>query len=247
MEYPKASKYPDLAEVYAQCCGPGGLKLAEFIAERLNLTPGMLLLDVGTNWGYQSCFLAKEYGVVAVAIDPSEANISRLKENVRSWDVQENVLGLKTGVPDTPFADDSFSVAYSTTTLEMIRGMHGEDVFRDSLSEIRRVLRPGALFGYGDPMHMPVEIPSDVAPLVEGDWGKCFATLDETLDAFMAAGFEVVESGYAPDAKQWWEEYAQHDQGCKDDPDGDPRTIEVDAGRWVSFGYIIARKPNSPP
>ncbi len=252
MNYPKAAKYPDLDAVYSQCSGPGGLKLAEFIADKIRLTPGMMLLDIGTNWGYQTCFIAKEYGVFAVGIDPGDdpfkqrgaTNVSRLAQNARSWGVQDRILGLQVGVPKTPFADGSFGVAYSTTTFEMIRGSAGEDAYRDCLCEVLRVLRPGGVFGYGDPMHLPVPIPRDLAPLVEGNWADCFATLDETLEAFGAVGFEVIESGYAPDARQWWEEYARHDPGCKANSDGDPRTIEVDAGRWVSFGYVIAGKPS---
>jgi cyclopropane fatty-acyl-phospholipid synthase-like methyltransferase len=251
MEYPKASKYPNLDEVYSQCSGPGGLKLAEFIADKLNLTPGAMLLDIGMNWGYQTCFLAKEYGIFAIGIDPGDdpfkqkgtANVSRLMQNAQAWGVEDRILGLKVGVPDTPFAKHSFPSVYSTTTFEMIRGSSGEDAYRNCLREVLRILRPGGLFGYGDPMHLPVPVPQNLAPLVEGDWADCFATLDETITAFADVGFKVVDSGYAPDAKQWWEEYAQHDPGCKANPDGDPRTIKVDAGRWVSFGYVIARKP----
>jgi hypothetical protein len=35
--YPKADKYPHLETIYAQCSGPGGLKLAEFMAEKMGL------------------------------------------------------------------------------------------------------------------------------------------------------------------------------------------------------------------
>ena len=70
LDYPRANKYPDLETIYSQCGGPGGLKLAEFMAEKMQLQPGKRLLDVGTSRGYQSCFLVKEYGVFVVGIDP---------------------------------------------------------------------------------------------------------------------------------------------------------------------------------
>ena len=73
--YPKAEKYPDLDAVYAQCSGPGGLRLAEFIADKLDLHPGMRLLDIGIYRGYQTCFLAKEYGPFVVAADPCQAPV----------------------------------------------------------------------------------------------------------------------------------------------------------------------------
>lgn len=250
--YPRASKYSDLDTIYAQCSGPGGLKLAEFIAEKMGLLAHTHLLDVGTNRGYQTCFLAKEYGVNVVGIDPwddrdgTQAHIEYLMDNARIWGVEDLVIGLRVGVPDTRFAANTFDFVYSTTTLEMIRGFEGEVRYRECLAEIVRVLKPGGVFGLGEPMHLEVEIPEDLAPLVtsgEDAWANFFATIGETKDACQAVGFEILGAAYAPDARFWWEEYARHDPGCKADLDGERTTIEVDNGRWLSFGYVIARKP----
>lgn len=253
MKYTKSSKYTDLEDIYAQCSGPGGLKLAEFIAEKLLLKPGTRLLDVGTYRGLQTCFLAKEYGVSAVGIDPKENNIRCLAENALSWRVQNQIFALRAAVPDTGFAANSFDASYSTTTFEMIRGLQGEDAYRQCLSEVFRVLRPGGLFGFGEPMHLDVEIPSDLSPIytqgngvgVEG-WGQCFATIHETLDAFRHTGFEIIEADYAPDAWLWWEEYCQYDPDCRSNPEDEAKVIRQDGGRWVSFGYVIAKKPEGP-
>jgi cyclopropane fatty-acyl-phospholipid synthase-like methyltransferase len=253
MEYTKASKYPNLEEVYSQCSGPGGLKLAEFIAEKLMLQSGTRLLDIGTNRGLQTCFLAKEYGVIAVGIDPGQVNVRCLADNALSWGVQNQIFALRAGVPDTGFAANSFDVCYSTTTFEMIRGLQGEDAYRQCLAEVFRILRPEGLLGLGEPTHLDVEIPSDLAPIytqgkgdgVEG-WGQCFATVQETVDAFRATGFEVIQAGYAPDAWRWWEEYCQYDPDCRSNPDDEAKVIRLDAGRWISFGYVIAKKPKEP-
>jgi hypothetical protein len=35
--YPKTDKFPDLDHVYTQCGRPGGLKLTEFMAEKMGL------------------------------------------------------------------------------------------------------------------------------------------------------------------------------------------------------------------
>ncbi|HIJ64602.1 MAG TPA: class I SAM-dependent methyltransferase [Candidatus Hydrogenedentes bacterium] len=258
LTYAKASKYdPDV--VYAHCSGPGGLKVAEFIADRLNLDPGLRLLDVGTFHGYQSCFLAKEYDVVVVGIDPwvdpSDPEgllcVEHLARNARALSVDGSVLPVRAGVPETCFADASFDAAYCTTTLEMIRGSEGEARYRACLAEVCRVLRPGGLLGFGEPMHLDVEMPKDLAPVytkgegadIEG-WAKCFAAIDETTEAFRSVGFEVLEADYAPDAQLWWEEYCQYTPGCKACPDGEEaQTIRSDGGRWLSFGYVIAQKP----
>jgi cyclopropane fatty-acyl-phospholipid synthase-like methyltransferase len=249
--FPKASKYPDLDTIYTQCSGPGGLKLAEFMAEKMNLQANKRLLDVGTNRGLQSCFLAKEYGVFVVGIDPwldrdgHRTHIDYLQENAQAWGVAESVLGVQVGVPDTRFGDNTFDYVYSTTTLEMIRGMDGAAAYQEALAEIYRVLKPGGLFGLGEPMHLDVDIPADLAPLVTGgesSWADCFATIEGTVAACKSVGFEILEADYAPDARLWWQEYAEHDPYCRQDLDGDRRAIQVDDGRWLSFGYVIAKK-----
>ena len=248
----KASKYPDLETVYAQCSGPGGLKLAEFLAQKLDIQAGKKLLDVGFNRGYQSCFLAKEYGPFVVGIDPwndrqdGRPHVDHLMDNARVWEVEDLVVGVQSGVPDTRFAGASFDYVYTSTALEMLRGMQGEFAYREALAEIYRVLEPNGLLALGEPMHLEVDIPVDLAPLVtqgETSWVDFFATIEETKEAVQSAGFEIIEAAYAPDARPWWEEYARYDPGCRRDPQGEPRTIAIDDGRWLSFGYVIAIKP----
>lgn len=169
MNFPKAARYPDLAAIYRECSGPGGLELAEFLAEAINLQPNQVLLDVGFNRGYQTCFLAKTYGVFAVGMDPwddrsdGRPHVEHLMENARAWGVAQRVLGLQVGLPETHLAAQSFDAIYTTTTLEMIRGMHGEAMYRTCLGELYRLLRPGGRLALGEPMHFPGPMPAEMA------------------------------------------------------------------------------------
>ena len=251
LPYRRASRYPDLETIYDQCSGPGGLTLAEFMADKMDLQPGKRLLEVGFNRGYQSCFLVKEYGVTLVGIDPGDdrtdgrPHVEHLMDNARCWGVEGSVLGIQVGVPDTKIAAESFDYVYSTTALEMVRGFSGEDEYKACLAEIHRLLRPGGVFGLGEPMHLDVELPPDLAPLVtQGDeaWGKFFVTLGQTVQSVKSAGFKILEAGYAPDATSWWLEFAEYDPFCRRNPDGQPKIIRADRGRWLSFGYIITKK-----
>jgi SAM-dependent methyltransferase len=127
----------------------------------------------------------------------------------------------------------------------MIRGIDGEGVYRQCLAEIYRVLKPGGVFGLGEPMHLDVDIPADLAPLVtQGSeaWADCFATIQETEAACSSVGFEIEEADYAPDARLWWEEYTQYDPFCQKDLNGERRAIQIDNGRWLSFGYVVGKK-----
>ena len=241
--YNKSKKYNDLNKVYQEVSGPGGLKLTEFIADKMDIKPENILLDIGTNRGYQTCFLAKEYGPLIVGIDPWGDSIEKLMYNAKMWQIENKIIAIKTGLPKTLFADNSFDRIYCTTTLEMIRGMKGENGYKESLVEIYRILKPDGIFGMGEPMHNDVEIPPEIYPYVtKGDmpapWSECFATIDNTSKVFSSVGFKVIESNYAPDAHLWWEEYAKYST----DPGEDAIVIEKDNNRWLSFGYIIAKK-----
>ena len=251
MPDPRSAKYTDQDTIYAQCSGPGGLQLAEFMAVKMGLRPGATLLDVGCNRGIQTCFFAKEFGVTAIGLDPwddrqtGQPMVEHLRANARLWGVDQSVLGVKLGVPDTCFAAESFDFVYSTTALEMIRNIQGKDGYLKCLQEIHRVLKPGGVFGLGEPMHLDVPVPDDLRPYISKDeypWIDCFRSLRETVEQVEAAGFDIAESEYAPDARQWWLSYAQHDPFCKADPDEDPKTLEVDGGRWASFGFVIGVK-----
>ncbi len=253
--YTRSGKYTDLGLIYSECSGPGGLQLTEFMAEKMQLHPGARLLDIGIERGYQTCFLAKEYEVFVIAIDPDDdrrdgiPHIEHLQGNALTWGVEDRIIGLKLGVPESYFAENTFDFVHSTTTLEMVRGLFGVDYYQKCLDEIYRILRPGGVFGLGEPMHRSVPIPPDLYPFYtkgggvgpEG-WSDCFATVDETVNLCRAAGFNILEADLAPDASDWWTQFTLNDPHCKADPQGEAKIIQQDGGRWLSYGYVIAQK-----
>jgi ubiquinone/menaquinone biosynthesis C-methylase UbiE len=242
--YKKSKKYTDLYEVYKNCSGPGGLKLTEFLADKMEVKKGDKLLDVGTNSGYQTCFLAKEYRPFIIGIDPWQNSANTLMKNAKDWGVENNIIAISTGVPNTNFADSCFDKVYATTTLEMLRGMNGAKGYKEAVEEIYRVVKPGGIFGLGEPMHNDIEIPEEIYSYVStGDmpapWTECFATLEETVEVLKSVGFEIIEADIAPDAQLWWEEFAQYDPHAGKE---EKEVFEKDKGRWTTFGYIIAKK-----
>lgn len=244
--YPKSSQYQDLKTIYQECSGPGGLQLAEFMAEKMKLAEGKKLIDIGFNRGYQTCFLAKEYGVDIVAIDPLDdidtglPHGEYLMNNAKAFGVADKILPVKVGVPESLMPTDYFDYAYSTTTLEMLRGYAGREMYVAALQEIHRILKTGGVFGLGEPMHFDIPLPEDLAEQAgRNGWDSCFATVEETKQAVAEAGFTVMDSGYCPDANRWWKEFAAYEPGC--DPD-DVAIIQNNENRWLSFGYVIAAK-----
>ena len=132
----------------------------------------------------------------------------------------------------------------------MLRGFFGVDFYRQCLAEVYRILRPGGVFGLGEPMHLDVPVPADLAPVYTrgggvgpAGWADCFTTIDETEALCQEVGFEILEADLAPDAWNWWTQFVQNDPHCKAGPEGEAKIILQDGGRWLSYGYVIARKP----
>lgn len=246
MEYVKSKKYADYHTNPNNIGGPGGLKLAEFMAEKMSLMNGKKLIDIGFCQGFQTCFLAKEYGIDIVAIDPGGEHagypygVETLMENSRQFGVENKILGIKTGVPDTLLPCDYFDYAYTTTCLEMLRGQKGSNGYLAALKEIHRILKKGGILGLAEPMCLDLPIPDEITKLcTEYSFDKCFETDKETKKAVSQAGFKVLEYGYCKEANEWWK-----DNVSNLDTDNDYRKaieLMIDS-RWLSFGYVIALK-----
>jgi cyclopropane fatty-acyl-phospholipid synthase-like methyltransferase len=158
LKYPFASNYTNYYEIYAESGGPGGLEFTEFIAEKLNISPGMRLLDINTYRGYKSCFLAREFDVLVVGIEPmnsisyNQPSIEHLENNAEKWGVKNKVIGIKTGILDSRFANNTFDAVYSTTSLKMAtQSFSNKEKSLDCFNEIYRILRPNGLIGIGEP------------------------------------------------------------------------------------------------
>jgi len=61
-QFPRSAAY-DPMWVINNLMGPNVLWLTEFLAQAMNLRPGMRVLDMGCGTATSSIFLAKEFGV----------------------------------------------------------------------------------------------------------------------------------------------------------------------------------------
>ena len=243
MNYSKSQKYTDFYKIYDNCSGPGGLQISEFLAEKMAIKPGKRLIDIGFYRGYQTCFLAKEYDVNIVAIDPGEMigdrayGIEYLMKNAREFGVDDKVIGVKTSVPDTLLPSACFDYATSTNCLHMIKGWSGSEGYLAALKEIYRLLKKGGILGIGEPYCNNAAMSAEALAAYEKvNWG--YTPIEESVKIIEEAGFTILETAHAKEANKWWKEYATYGTGDADEQ----MFIEKDNGQWLSFGYTIAVK-----
>jgi cyclopropane fatty-acyl-phospholipid synthase-like methyltransferase len=110
--FPRASAYHPEWVLAGASGGANPLWLTEWLAEAMDLRPGMRVLDLGCGRGMSSVFLHREFGVEVWAADlwfsPSE-NLRRL----RDAGVADGVFPLRVEARSLPFAEEFFDAIVS--------------------------------------------------------------------------------------------------------------------------------------
>jgi arsenite methyltransferase len=153
------------------------------------LTPGEVVLDLGSGGGIDVLLSAKRVGPTgkAYGLDMTDEMLALANENKRKAGM-ENVEFLKGEIEHIPLPDDSVDVIISNCVINL--SADKDRVFKEAL----RVLKPGGRFAVSDVVtrgEMPLEIRQSVLL-----WVGCVAGALEEKDyqaKLAAAGFEKIE------------------------------------------------------
>jgi SAM-dependent methyltransferase len=146
-KYPRSSRY-DPEWLVRLDMGPNPLWLLEDLAQDLDLSPGMRVLDLGSVMGATSVFLAREFEVQVVAADlwvsPDSATVTFTEAGVAS-----NVQAVRAEAHAPPFAADSFDAIISIDAYEYV------GTADSYLAYITRFLKPGGQLAIATPAMTP--------------------------------------------------------------------------------------------
>jgi ubiquinone/menaquinone biosynthesis C-methylase UbiE len=124
----------------------GGRQATRDFAAQLKLRPGMHLLDVGCGLGGASRYFATEHGCRVTGIDLTDEYVRVAEALSRRVGLGGQVAYRQASALALPFTGGAFDGAYMLHV-----GMNIADKSK-LFSEIRRVLKPGAVFGIYDVM-----------------------------------------------------------------------------------------------
>ena len=124
----------------------GGRQATIDLADQLGVGPDLHLLDVGCGLGGASRYFAHERGCRVTGIDLTEEDVRTAAALARRVGLADRVSYVHGSALGLPFAPGTFDGAYMLHV-----GMNVEDKAR-LFAEVRRVLRPGGLFGVYDVM-----------------------------------------------------------------------------------------------
>ena len=120
---------------------PGGLALAQELAELCKIQTGTEVLDVACGTGETGCFLTERFGARVVGLDWSQQMIRHAEQKVQARGLQVELR--KGDAHHLPFPDASFDVVICECTLCLL---DKEQV----LGEMVRVVMPGGRVGMHD-------------------------------------------------------------------------------------------------
>jgi ubiquinone/menaquinone biosynthesis C-methylase UbiE len=166
----------------------GGRQATTEFADRLNFGPGLHLLDIGSGLGGASRYFAQERQCRVTGIDLTDEYVSLAEVLSKAVRLDKMVSYCQGSALDLPFEAGAFDGAYMLHV-----GMNIADKAQ-LFAEVRRVLKPGGVFGVYDVMRGAGE--SDLSfPL---PWASSIRTsFVETADSYRqsleTAGFTVEE------------------------------------------------------
>jgi ubiquinone/menaquinone biosynthesis C-methylase UbiE len=181
----------DLMARFGMCFILGGSEqaLRQTTADLAQLQPGEAVLDVGCGTGTLALVARQRVGAAGrvSGIDPSAQLLARARRKAARRGLEINFqLGV---IEQLPFADQSFDVVLSTLMMHHLP----DDLKRQGLAEIARVLKPG-----GRLLVVDARRPEEHHDLPARPVGPWNSDIQDQPALMKEAGFSQVETGEIP-------------------------------------------------
>ena len=230
--FPRASRYhPDW--VLAAVSGAANpLWLTEWLAEAMDLRPGMRVLDLGCGRALSSVFLRREFGVQVWAADlwfSAEENIER----VRDAGVEDGVFPSRADARSLPFSEGFFDAIVS---IDAFMYFGTDDLY---LNYLARFVKPGgpigiALAGFLNEIAEP--IPAHLAEWWAAERPNSLHSVGWWRRHWERSGIvDIAVADTLPDGWRLWRDWLKLVAPANEK---EIRAVETDAGRY--FGYVRA-------
>jgi cyclopropane fatty-acyl-phospholipid synthase-like methyltransferase len=233
--FPRASAYnPEW--LFAGVSGAANpLWMTEWLAEALDLKPGMRVLDLGCGRAMSSVFLRREFGVQVWATDLWFSAAENL-ERIRDAGVEDGVFPIHADARALPFAPGFFDAIVSIDSFVY----YGTD--DQYLSYIARYVKPGGLLALAGAGLMQ-EIAGSLPPHFEGWWTPdmwCLHSADWWHWHWGKTG--IVDVVLADDLAEGWRLWVEWLKLIAAENTTELQALEADAGQYLGYVRAVGRR-----
>jgi SAM-dependent methyltransferase len=234
--FPRASAYHPEWILAGVSGGANPLWLTEWLAEALDLRPGMRVLDLGCGRALSSVFLRREFGVQVWATDlwfSAKENLQR----IRDAGVEADVFPIHADARLLPFAADFFDVI---TSIDSFAYYGTDDLY---LNYLARFLKPGGQLGIaGAGLMREIEspIPAELAEWWDAERPYCLHSAPWWRRHWERSGIlEVALADTLPDGWRFWLDWLRL---IAPDNVTEFRALEADKGRHLGYVRAVGRR-----
>lgn len=212
--------------------GANSLWLTEWLAEALELRPGMRVLDLGCGRAASSIFLCREFGVQVWATDlwfSASENVQR----VRDAGVEDGVFPIRADARSLPFSEGFFDAIVS---IDAFMYFGTDDMY---LNYLARFVKPGGPLGIalaGFLSEIGDAVPEHMSAWWAAEMPYCLHSASWWRRHWERTGIvDIAVADTLPEGWRFWRDWLRL---IAPQNDKEIQALEVDAGRH--FGYVRA-------
>jgi len=233
--FPRAAKYnPEW--VLASVSGSANtLWLSEWLAEALELRPGMRVLDLGCGRAASSIFLRREFGVQIWAVDlwfSASENIQR----VRDAGVEDGVFPIHADARSLPFAAEFFD---AIVCIDSFSYYGTDDLY---LNHLARFVKPGGAVGIAG-AGLVREIEGPIPEHLREWWTQdnwCLHSAAWWRRHWERTGIMAIErADTMPDG---WQRWLDWHRVIAPDNEKEIKALEADRGSYLGYIRLMGRR-----
>jgi cyclopropane fatty-acyl-phospholipid synthase-like methyltransferase len=233
--FPRSSTYHPDWIIASASSGANTLWTTEWLAEKMDLRPGMRVLDLGCGRAMSSIFLHREFGVQVWATDlwfSASENILR----IRDAGVEDGVFPIHANARSLPFAAEFFDAIVS---IDSFYYYGTDDLY---LNYLARFVKPGGLIGIagaglmqelngGVPEHLRAWWTPDLWCLHSAAWCRQHWERTGIMDIVLADAM--------PDGWQRWLDWLIT---AFPENRAEIEALEVDRGKYLGYVRLVGRR-----
>jgi len=215
--------------------GGNSLWLTEFLCERMELQPGVRVLDLGCGRAKSSIFLAREFGVEIWATDLWIA-ASENWQRVRDAGLQDRVFPLHADARSLPFAAEFFDAIMA---IDCCPYFGTDDLYLNYLAQFVKPGGPIGIAGAGLAQEMPTPLPEHLREFWTQDcW--CLHSAAWWRRHWERTGLVRIDTADA--MNDGWQFWSHWHRTAWPHNTTEIAAVESDAGRYLTYIRVVGRR-----
>jgi SAM-dependent methyltransferase len=234
--FPRASGYHPEWVLASFSSAANALCLTEWLAEALDLRPGMRVLDLGCGRAMSSIFLHREFGVQVWATD-LWFNASENLQRIRDAGVADGVFPIHADARMLPFAAEFFDAVVS---IDSFFYYGTDDLYLHYLARFVKPGGPVGIAGAGLMREVDDPIPMHLREWWAQDQAWCFHSAAWWRRHWGRTGILDIEvADTLSDGWRFWLDWLRL---VAPDNATEIRTLEADSGRNLGYVRVVGRR-----